>query len=751
MSQDPKVLAGAPPPAKARLVGQPLDRIDGQAKVTGTAVFAAEQALPGLAHAVLVTSTVPHGRITGIFTARAEKMRGVILVMTHLNAPRLAQGGQAGVSPPAGRILSLLQDDQVHYNNQPVAVVVADTLEHAQDAARAVRITYAESPAQLDFAQAKGAARAPKMLRGVPADTERGDFDAGWGAASSWVEAVYTTPVEHHNPMEPHATLAHWEGGRLTLYDSTQNISGVQATVAGRFAMDPEQVRVVSPFVGGGFGCKGSAWSHVMLAAMAAREVGRPVKLALERPQMFGMVGYRPLTEQRLRLAAAEDGRLTAVSHEVNANTSFLEDWMEGSALLTRMLYACDSQRTSHRLASLHYGVPTFTRAPGIASGSFALECAMDELACALRMDPIALRLRNEPDRDPGSGLPWSSRSLRQCFAAGAERFGWGRRDPSPRSMRDGPLLTGLGVAAATYPAHRSPANAAATVFGDGTALVQSGTHDLGTGTYTVMAQIAADALGLPLAKVRFELGDTRLPEAPGAGGSQSVASVGPAVQAAARAAREQLVALAVADPRSPVHGASPEAVAVEGGWLFVKAAPRRRETVSTLLARHGAAPVRAVSASRPGEEAHAYSMHSYGAVFAQVNVDPDLGIITVPRIVAAYGVGNLMNRKTGRSQLMGGIIWGLGMALMEKTEMDPRTGRAANANLAEYHVPVNADVGSIDIIVVDETDPYINSLGAKGIGEIGIVGVAAAIGNAVYHATGKRVRDLPITLDKLL
>lgn len=754
MSPDSNPLPGPPAgasAARARLVGQPLARTDGRAKVTGAAVYAAEQALPGISHAVLVTSTVPSGRISAIATARAEKMRGVLLVMTHLNAPRLAESGQAGVSPPAGRILSLLQDDQVHYNNQPVALVVAETLEQAQDAARAVGVTYSESPARLDFDQAKGAARQPRLLRGAPADTRRGDFQAGWSNGQVQVDAVYTTPAQTHNPMEPHAIVAHWEGGRLTLYDTTQNVSGVRATVAGRFGMDPERVRVVSPFVGGGFGCKGSAWSQVMLAAMAAQEVGRPVKLALERRQMFGMVGYRPMTEQRLRLAATADGRLTAVGHEVAASSSFLEDWMESSALLTRMLYSCDSQLTSHRLVPLNWGVPTFTRAPGICSGGFALECALDELSAALRMDPIVLRLRNEPDRDPENGLPWSSRSLRQCFAAGAERFGWARRNPEPRSMRNGPLLAGWGVATATYPAHRSPANAAATVFGDGTALVQSGTHDLGTGTYTVMAQIAADALGLPLEKVRFELGDTRLPQAPGAGGSQSVASVAPAVQAAAMAARDLLVALAVADPRSPVHGASPEAVEVEDGWLFPRADPRQRETVPALLARHGGGPLRAVRESRPGEEAHAYSMHSYGAVFAEVNVDPDLGILTVPRIVAAYGVGNLLNRKTGQSQLMGGIIWGLGMALMEKTEMDRRTGRAVNGNLADYHLPVNADVGTIDILVVDEADPHINGLGAKGIGEVGIVGVAAAIANAVWHATGKRIRDLPITLDKLL
>ena len=747
-----------PQPIPGRdLVGQPVDRVDGLAKVTGTALYTAEHGLPGLTHAVLVTSTIASGRIVTIHTAQAEKMRGVLLVITHLNAPRLAEKGQAGVVPPAGRILNLLQDGQVLYNNQPVALVVADSLEHAQDAARAVRIVYAAARAELDFNQAKAACYAPKKARDQAADSARGDDSAGWNSASCGVDVIYRTPMEHHNPMEPHATIAHWEGDQrdqrdqLTLYDSTQNVSGVRATVAMRFGLPPGNVRVICPFVGGGFGSKGSAWSHVVLAAMASRQVGRPVKPVLERSQMFGMVGYRPLTEQHLRLGAAADGRLTAMRHDVIANTSCMEDWMEPAALITRMLYRSDSQETSHRLARLNIGTPTFTRGPGITSGSFALECAMDELAYVAKLDPIAFRLRNEADRDPGNGLPWSSKALRQCYAAGAERFGWAGRDPLPRSMRDGHLLVGWGMASATYPAHRSPASARVSILPDGLALVQSGTHDLGTGTYTVMSQIAAEALGLPLAKVRFELGDTRLPVAPGAGGSQSVASVGPAVQAAALAAREKLLALAQADPESPLYSAGPEEMILEAGWLFRKSSPQRREGVAALLARHGGLSLEATRDSRSGAEREAFSMHSFGAVFAEVHVDPELGIITVPRLVGAYGVGRLMNRKTGHSQLMGGMVWGLGMALLEKTEMDPRTGRAVNANLADYHVPTNADIHAIDIIVVDENDPHINSLGAKGIGEIGAVGVAAAIGNAVFHATGKRIRDLPITLDQLI
>ncbi|MDR3671325.1 MAG: xanthine dehydrogenase family protein molybdopterin-binding subunit [Holophaga sp.] len=721
--------------------GQPVDRVDGRAKVTGGARYAAEHTLPGLLHAVLVTSTVAHGRIATIHTARAERMRGVALVMTHLNAPRLQPGHH----------LNLLQDDQVMYNNQPVALVLADTLEHAQDAARAVMIAYAAAPAALDFDLGKTSTHPPEAVLGTAPDTARGDPAGGWDAAVARVDAVYTTPMEHHNPMEPHATIAHWDGQRLTLYDSTQYVSGARRTVSGILGIPAEQVQVLSPFVGGGFGCKGRTWSHVLLAAMASRQTGRPVKLVLERSQMFGMVGHRPLTEQRLRLGAAAGGRLTAVRHEVLASTSFLEDWIEPSALITRMLYASDSQQTSHRLVRLHHGTPTYMRAPGKSSGSFALECAMDELAYAAKLDPIALRLLNHADRNPENGLPWSSKSLRQCYAAGAERFGWARRNPAPRSMRDGRWLVGWGMATATYPANRSAANASARYLADGTALVQSGSQDLGTGTYTVMSQIAADGLGVPLDKVRFELGDSSLPEAPVSGGSQSVASVGPAVRAASLAAREQLVALAVADPRSPLHGAAPEEAVVELGWMFRKSEPGRREAIAAFLARRGGQPVAATSRSAPGAERQTHSLNSFGAIFAEVRVDPDLGSITVPRMVGAYGVGRLMNSKTAHSQLMGGMVMGLGMALLEKTELDPRTGRAVNGNLAEYHVPVNADIGSIDIIVVDEADPYINSLGAKGVGEVGIVGVAAAIGNAVYHATGRRIRDLPITLDQLL
>jgi xanthine dehydrogenase YagR molybdenum-binding subunit len=734
------------------LIGQGMDRVDGRLKVTGGAHYAAEHQLPHLAHAALVQSTIASGRISAIDTSTAEKMAGVLLVMTHRNAMRLPAGGKAGAgAPPAGRMLSLLQDDRVHYNNQPVALVVADTLEHARDAAHHLRITYQRQEAMLDFDKAKASAHKPDKVKDEEADTRRGDPDADLRNAAARVDAVYTTPLEHHNPMEPHATVAAWDGDRLTLYDATQYVSGVRTTVAKTLGIAPEQVHVISPYVGGGFGCKGSTWSHVVLAAMAARQAGRPVKLVLERPQMFGPVGGRPNTEQHFVAAADAGGKLSAIRHDVMASTSFIEDWIEPSAMTTRMLYACPNVQTSHRLARLNIGTPTFMRAPGEATGTFALESALDELAYALRIDPVQLRLRNYADRDPNKDKPFSSKALRECYRVAAERFGWDRRSPAPRSMRANGKLLGMGMATATYPANRRPASAMARVLADGTALVRSGSQELGTGTYTVMTQVAAEALGLPPERVRFELGDTDFPEAPVSGGSQSVASVAPAVRAAASAVRLKLIEMARADRASPVYGAPLEDVSIVDGWLTHRSDSTRREPVAAVIARHGGQPVEVMTQAKPGDEKEKYSMHSFGAVFAEAHVDPDLGEIRIPRIVASYGVGRLLNSKTGRSQLMGGIVWGIGLALQEQSELDRRYGRIVNANLAEYHVPVNADVGNIDIIVLDEDDPYINSLGTKGIGEIGITGVGAAIANAVYHATGKRVRDLPITLVKLL
>jgi len=730
------------------LIGAGIERVDGPAKVTGKAAYIGDLQLPRMVHATLVLATTARGRVAGFDLAQAERMPGVLLVMTHVNAPALPNGGRDAVDPPSGRVLSLLQDDLVHYDRQPIAVVVAESLERSIAAAACVTAHYARESAVLDFAATRAEAHSPGKINGEAADSTReGPMSE---PAAQRVSEVYTTPIENHNPMEPHATVAVWSGEGLTLYDTTQGISGEQKTIAKIFGMPPENVHVICPYVGGGFGCKGSVWSHVPLTAMAARLTGRPVKLVLERPQMFGPVGARPRTEQHLTVAASAAGKFTEFRHDVFSHTSHIEDFAEPAAIQTRLLYACPNVSTSHRVVPLNLGTPTFQRAPGHATGTYALGCALDELAIALGVDPIEMRRRNEPAQDPDTQQPWSSRSLTACYTAAAAAFGWARRSPQPRSMRAGNRLLGWGYATATYPAKRSPAKARARISPDGLVVVSSGSQDLGTGTYTVMTQIAAQTLGFPLARVRFELGDSTLPAAPVSGGSQSVASVAPAVQAAALALRDKLVAIAVRDEASPVYRAQATDVVLEDGSIGLRAGGRREPIAASLL-RNGAESIVAEGSAEPGAEAKKYSMHSFGAVFAEVEIDPELGTLRVPRVVARYGIGKLMNAKTGRSQLLGGVVWGIGMALMEETLVDPHVGRVVNANLAEYHVPTHADIRSIDVDVVPEEDPYIDSLGAKGIGEIGITGVAAAIVNAAYHATGIRVRDLPLTLDKLL
>jgi xanthine dehydrogenase YagR molybdenum-binding subunit len=724
-----------------------MDRPDGPEKVSGRARYSGDIAIAGMLHAVVVQSVIAAGRISAIDTKRAAAAPGVKLVMTHENAQKLPEQGQAGFGPPAGRKLTLLQDDRVHYNGQPVAVVVAETLEQAQHAADLVTIDYDSDSPTLDFDHAKAHAYAADEEE----DYERGDPDAALAHASVRVSATYTTPLEYHNPMEPHVTTAVWEGERLTLCDSTQFISGVRKVVAKTLALKEEDVRVIAHHVGGGFGGKGSVWSHVVLAAMAAKKTRRAVRLALGRPQLFGPVGGRPRTEQKLKLASSEDGRLTAITHDYLSDTSEIEDWAESCGSSSRMLYLCENVRTTGRLVKLNVGTPTFQRAPGHAPGSFALESSLDELACRLAMDPVELRLRNDAERDPKEEKPWSSKSLRECFAAAGARFGWSRRTPQPRSMREGDTLIGYGMASATYPMHRMRASASVELGGDGTAIVRCGTQEIGTGTYAVMTQIAAETLGFAPESVRFELGDTDFPRAPITAGSMSVASVGPAVQAACAMVREKVIATAIADPDSPLHGLRAEDVAIEHGRLVSSADALRRESVAYLRSRHPAEHFKADSDVKPGKEAKDYSMHAFGAVFAEVHVDAELGEVRVERVVGAYGCGRVINVQTARNQIIGGITWGIGMALHEHGIVDARNGRIVNANLSAYHVPVNADVPQIEVIFVDEHDPHVNPLGAKGIGEIGITGVAAAIANAVYHATGRRIRDLPITVEKLL
>ena len=701
-------------------IGQGIDRVDGRLKVTGQARYAAEFAVPDVVHAVLVSSTIGAGAITGFDLAAARAMPGVLAIITPDNAPKLQinGGSQQSVHAP------LLQDRDIHFNGQHVAVVVAETLEQADAAASLVRVRYRRDEPVTSMDVVLGQAYTPKSFRNGtrPADSRRGDPDSAFDGGAVKVDATYITPIEHHNPMEPHATVARWDGNRLTVWTATQAISGAQQTLASLLGIEQANVHVICPYVGGGFGCKGNTWPPATLAAMAAKMVGKPVKLAVTRAQMFSSNGYRPRTVQKLRFAADEQGHLVSMRHDGFSQMSqpALGEFSEPVGLATEMLYACPNVAVTHRLVATHASLPTYMRAPGLASGNFALESTIDELAIALRQDPLEFRLRNYAEQEPHQNRPFASKALRECYSQGAEAFGWSRRSHEPRSMRDGNVLIGWGMATSTYPTHRMPAAVRVRVNANGTALVQVGTQDLGTGTYTVMSQIAADELGIPVERIQFELGDSAFPHAPVSGGSMTVASVGPAVKAACEAVRAKL-------QRDP--GAS----------------------LPALLARQNMDFVEGTGEAKPGDEEKRYAMHAFGAQFAEVRIDADLGEIRVSRFVGAFDAGRVMNAKTARSQLIGGIVYGLGMALLEETHVDGETGRIVNANIAEYLVPVNADVPDIRTIIVPNDELISNPLGAKGIGELPMVGVAAAVANAVYHATGVRVRKVPIRIEDLL
>ncbi len=732
------------------ITGQPIDRKDGRQKVTGAAQYAAEFAVPSVVHAVLVQSTIAAGQIAGFELSTAQGMPGVLAIVTPDNALPLKKNA----GPPQAITAPTLQNVDVLYNGQHVAVVVADTLERAQAAAAAVKLRYKEGEAQPTMDGALDQAYVPKNFRNGqrPPDSARGDVKAAFDGAPVRFEATYTTPVEHHNPMEPHATIAAWDGDQLTVWTASQGIGGAQATLAGLFGIDKAKVRVICPFVGGGFGSKGNTWPPAVLAAMAAKIVGRPVKLVLSRQQMYTSNGFRPATVQRLAFGVSQDGMLQSIRHDGISQMSqpVLGEFVEPVALATEMLYACPNVAITHRLVAVNQSLPTYMRAPGEASGVFALESAMDEIAAELKIDPVEFRLKNYAETDPSEDLPFSSKRLRECYAQGAAAFGWSRRTPDPRSMRDGHFLVGMGMATATYPVNQSPASVRVRLMADGSAVLQSGTQDIGTGTYTVMAQLAADELGLPIERVRFELGDTRFPSAPVSGGSQTAASVGSAVLVACRQARDHAVAMAISD--AAWQGADPAAYRLQDGAVV---GPQGRITVGEMLARRNVESIDVVGdAKGPPQEKgkKTHSLHSFGAQFAEVRVDPMLGEIRVTRLVGVFDGGRVLNAKTAHSQLIGGMTFGVGMALLEETMVDENTGRIVNANISEYLLPVNADIPAITATLLDGGDDQnANPVGLKGLGELPMVGMAAAVANAVYHATGVRVRDLPIRLEDVL
>jgi len=702
-------------------IGAPLDRVDGRLKVTGGARYAAENKLANMAYGVLVMSSIPNGTIRTIDTTAALKSPGVLAVISHLNAPKLnVPAGQSNGT--AEQHLLPFGDATIHYLGQRIAVVVGDTLEHATRGAELVRVSYAKAEARTDLTKHRDEAKDRQQNKFA-----KGDADAALASAAVKIDETYRTPYEHHNPLEAHSITAAWEGDHLTLFDSSQNIFAVQRTMAQLFNIPKENVHVTSQFVGGAFGSKGSSWPHVVIGVIAAREVKRPVKLVVTRKQLFFGNGHRPETEQRVALGATSDGKLVSMIHDGIGQGNAVCDYVESFARPTQMLYASPNIRGAHRVVELNVPSGTYMRAPGLTPGSFALESAIDELAYALKIDPIQLRLINHADADPLSGKPWSSKSLKECYGQAAERFGWSKRNPEPRSMRDGRLLIGYGMASAAYPAHRSPASARAVMKSDGTVVVSSGSHEMGMGTATVMAQLAAETLGIPAERVSFKYGDTMLPNAPISAGSMTAASVGSAVYGVADALRKKVAAL---------DGMNPAAM--------------NADSYHVILAKHYLDTIDAQFDAKP-EQNEAHASHAFGAQFAEVSVDPDLGLVRVRRMVSAFAAGRILNAKTARSQYLGGIVQGIGMALLEQTHFDTRLGSFTNVNLGEYLLPVNADIPNIDVILVEEDDPHVNPIGVKGVGEIGIVGVGGAIANAVYHATGKRVRDLPITIEKVM
>jgi len=737
---------------KPKPLPQPAHRYEGVAKVTGRQKYVAEFKEPfpanELLYGYMVQSTIPSGTVTSMDSKAAERSPGVVAVLTPFNAPKLQVGKP---QPPAKRSLTVLQDADVDYNGQPIAFIVARSLNEAVAAAPLLNIKYAPKPATLNFDQHLDSARWPKTSSREPNAQKRGDTAQALSGAQVKLEQTYVTPVQNHNPMEPHATIAWWNGEKLNVYDTTQYISGSRMSLARILNLAQDDVHVSCPVVGGGFGSKGSAWSHVVLCAMASKVVGKPVKVVLGREQMFGPVGARPTTMNMIKIAANRDGKITAIQHDAVIHASVLEDFIEESVGVSRYLYQSGSNETSLKVVPLNYGVPTFMRAPGESTGTAVLEIAMDEMAEQLKMDPLQFRLINYAEKNLAEDKPWSSKHLREAYQQAADRFGWSKRNPTPGQVTEGNELIGYGMATAIYGAYRSAANVLARLTPDGRVFVGSGTQDLGTGMYTIMQQTAAEAMGVDLSLVDVKLGDSSLPKAPVSGGSQSTASVGPAVQAACKQLQLKLGDLAVGDPQSPVHGALPEDVKVTNGRVFLTKKPSTGEDLKALLARNGGKPVETTGSAEPGETESATSNMSWGAVFAEVAVDKTTGMTRVRRIVATYDIGSLLNKKTGLNQLMGGIVWGVGFALEEETHFDPNTGRTVNENLAEYHVPVNRDIPTLDVTVLDIPDTKFNPQGARGIGEIGITGAMAAIANATYNATGKRIRHYPITPDKLL
>ncbi len=739
---------------QSKVIGLAVDRVDGRLKVSGMAKYAAEYQLENLAYAVLVQSEISKGKIKNIDSSKAEKLEGVLLVLTYKNAPKIPTKASSDFDDS----LHLLQNNLIHHDRQNIGVVVAETLEQAKYAASLLEIEYEKAPVDVDMDNSLGKARTPRSeedeLQNLKEDSayKRGDFSKAFESAELKLTQTYITPAEIHSMLEPHATTAQWQDNKLTVWESTQAIFNTRNKLAKAFGLPPEQVRVITKFLGGGFGSKLSTWSGTVLCAIAAKTCKRPVQLALSRQNTYSNTGARPRTVQALKLGAAKSGRLTALEHVSISENCRFADFVEDGSEISTHFYSCPNLKASSKTVELDIGKPTWMRAPGDCPGSFALESAIDELAYLASIDPLQIRLLNYAEKNEKDNLPWSSNYLKLCYQKGSEQFGWHKRSLAPGSMKAGDKLLGWGVASACHPAHRMKASAKIELKADGTAVISCGTQDIGTGTYTICSQIAAETLALPLSRIVFNLGDTTMPEAPLSGGSMTAATAGSTVLELCKQAVEKLARIASEDKDSPLYKEQTEDIQAVSEGLYSRKNPEQGESFVSLLTRNGGAALKLETSLAPDKnKLDKYSNYSFGAHFAEVQIDPELGKISVTRFVSAIAAGRIINPKTAANQVRGGVIYGIGMALTEEILRDSKTGRVLNADLAEYHLPVHADIPKIEVLFCGEADPVVNELGVKGIGEISNIGVAAAIANAVYHASGKRIRQLPITLDKLL
>ena len=728
------------------IIGQPVTRIDGREKVTGAARYAVDHPIQEVAYGVGIASTIGNGRISRVDSSAAEKMRGVLAVLHHGNTkPLYHPAGPFEEQSRPGESRPPLADDAVHYYGQFVALVVADTLEQAQDAASQVRVEYtAESP-RLTLDQAP-----PEPW--PAAEYSRGEAESAFERAVVKLEATYEVPAEMHNPMELHGTIAVWNQDKVTLYETSQGVVNHHNVAAQVLGMPLESIEVISPFVGSGFGSKLFPWPHSWLAAIGARQVGRPVKVVVPRSLMFTTTGHRPNTRQRIRVGASTEGKLVALTNDVLQHTSTVDDYLEDCVAPAAMLYSCPNVKAVQRLVRLNVGTPTPMRGPGRVPALFALESALDELAVKLNIDPVEIRLRNDAARDESNGRPWSSKHLREAFQIGAERFGWSKRDPKVGSMRKGDKILGWGMAACNWPGTRHSATVRVTLLADGTARAVCATQDIGTGTYTVFAQVVADKTGVPVNKVQVRLGDSALPPGPTSGGSSATATVLPAISQATQKAIDVVLNVAVKNPKSPFHNLVAGELKMGRGRVHRSGqSPDEGVPFQEILAMQNLAAVDGESTTTSNPAQKEFSIHSFGAHFCEVTFDPEIADLRVTRWVTVIDGGRIINAKTARNQILGAVVMGIGMGMLERAVYDSRTGQPINNNFADYLVAVNADIPDLDCIFLDYPDPVLDEFGARGIGEIGLTGCAPALASATYHATGVRVRTLPIRIEDLL